>query len=395
MSQFSLFGVGAGRTIAGEIVDDDDRSRQRRLTSAQRVEQDRRIASLRERLAQSEQATISTTHQQAPYPKGPVSTSAYRDAKNNRLLARIDPEMPENRFRALSRESDDVSDLELGSDSVDLYEPSPRRTRLAEDLAWPKIDRSQDTNSSKPKFPTGELSTATVPNALVSAAKALPTAIEEKFEVNAGLGESMPVFEHGASGVGTPLARLTALVDDLDKIRGPQFAENLTNSLNALLETIRHHPTPNPNSNDAEDINGTLEFLEGYVEASTLKEEDQQPLSQLMGQLRQELVGEHYASSATQALILSAAASSSVGESSRLSGNASEARVGSRGRSTLGERVALAKADNESEEMEKELAVSQLQSGVGGPIRSLKSNLSKDADKRREETLASITVRSV
>jgi hypothetical protein len=189
--------------------------------------------------------------------------------------------------------------------------------------------------------------------------------------------------------------QLMQLADELAAFRGPQFTEKLAARLGAILSAMRSHPQPMSQSADTDELYAGLEFIEGYVEAASIRDDGVQKLLQLTGELRQQLLGLGLPPPALQPLVAVTAIAAQISSDKGRGSGVTEVRGNIRLKPQAGDR--RADADHE-EEIEAEISAALLQSSQlspGGPVRTSQSSLSKDAEKRKTETLLTVTVRSV
>lgn len=382
MSQIDLYGIGAGRAIAGEVDEDNEKIRQRRLTAAQRAENERRSAALRERFAPTEQATaISAAQQRSELSRAalPYPPSAAFEAESDEHWFPSDsgPDVSQRSGRSMTastkRSLEQSRTLQAQPESMphDLYEADTSSIiSIAQIKPWQPEGYFPDSGSD-----------------IRGQCKAQLEPISESTETDGPSSGTRPV--------GGLADRAGEVMDALDQIRGPEFVEQLVDRLDGLLQAVRGG-TPFLHSTEGSDVLASLDFVEGYVEASAMTDADRQRLFDLMNELRHELIGPISLTPTEQAMVASAAAvSQGVADKSLTIVGVADQGSPKRNRASAVERKAVADPEEEAILVATGANALSLRPDLAGLPCPAKSSLSKDADKRREETLVTITVRSV
>lgn len=362
MSLISTYGVGAGRAIAGELDEDEERLRQRRTAAAQRTEQEKRGAAVRDRLARAQAAEAAVS--------------------NQRLHQHLQSEMD-------SRDTQVVMQRKLPAP------PAPQRPAASDEHAPPRVAnpvRRQDKQENIP-------SSVICPDDRWE--KSIPTAPadreDEFFQGEAEESQANPMvflstaeFDKGIP----PVHRINDLIDDVMALRGNQFAEQLVTHLEDIMLSIRQQPEMPTDSTEVQSALAALDFIEGYVEAASAGMVDSQKTMSLISDLRQQLLGSGTPSNAP-AVIASAVVASQITADKGRAANVSEVRSNGRQRLSVRDRNSAANPDDEADAALLAEGAGLILQVPAGAVKPSKSNLSKDSEKRRDETLVSVTVRSV
>ncbi len=366
MSLIHVYGVGAGRSISGEQEDDSEKIRQRRLTIAQREEQIRRSAVLRERFSQAEAAEARRAIQ-LPKKSGQAAERGSLDNGSQLSTAARRP----TAGTAVQRPRD--------TDEVSGRQPKPADP-FKSPVSRQLVPLHDDAYQERLHLQHSEIHSGSEDLSDTDLTESAQASVQSTAEREPSVAQ-----------------RLNHLLDDLPNLRGAQFADKFVSQLNEALSVFRNNQSHDLKEREADELLASLEFLDGYGEASRISDPDRGRVLQCIEAFRLELLGVGRASSAPSvgafAAVSTAAVARQVAERGLTKG-LPERSGGPRYRSSDLERKAL---DRESE-MESELlgleasASTRVQSNLMG---SSKSNLSKDADKRREETLVTVTVRSV
>ncbi len=369
MGPINLYVIGAGRSVAGDPDDNDERMRQRRLTSAQRAEQERRGAALREQFAQTEHATAAIASQQrTEHPR---------------------PNAPSRSVHALpsKRTADHLPPGHLPSPSEGDRRPLRYASSTLRDSNQPPLDKPElfrpDLMDDYLKDMT-EMFGTPAPHQHVMTSDPSPALEFQPDPAERQAGDEL-----------IPACRVSMLIDSLDELRGPQFADRLASQLEGIMRSVQSDRQLRLHQTEGNEAHSALDFLEGYIEAGAIKEADRQRLIQLVSELRDQFPSESLLSPAKQALVSSAVAvSHRVADSGRAVG-VGDLRSNVRNRSQAVERRTAAEEETEIDGAPSGQGASSLRLDLRGPASASKSSLSKDADKRREETLVTVTVRSV
>ena len=345
MSQFNVYGIGAGRSIAAAEDDNNQRLQQRRQTTAQRLEQERRMAALRERLMQTEH-----------------SAAAQEAQSFLRYGANLSPE----RKQAIDEQQHQI----LWADDEEFTEPAkpglPPPGLTNPEPSDPYVKRAYSSDSSQQEMPSGVLA-------------------------EPGLMAS----QQSSDDQRMPVQSLNELTDKLHELNGPEFAEKLGERLKDVLALVRRDNAKRNALNHGDEMYASLDFIEGYVEASNIKEANRQQLTQLMVDLREQMVvGSALLPGAHPATATAAKLSQRAVDGARAAGLI-EPPGNVRHQSSGAQKKRLDEDSRGNETEFKGTDAAMLQIDQRALSQPSKSNLSKDADKRREETLVSVTVRSV
>lgn len=344
MTHLSTYGVGAGRMISATSDDEDSRTRQRRLTAAQLSEQSRKSAAMREQLMQAERsAAIDEARQlQREQERG---VSARRDRHVAVAAKTVDGYAPTD-INSLPDRAPSPAHATGGDETKPLEDqPLPGRP---DDLLAPAADSAADRPADRP--------------------------IEKVQVLTSRLIDELPAWR--AQG------RTSALEQQLDALH---------QSVSALRQS------PEPDSREALDsLAGSLEFAQGYLEASSLSGDIRQRLLLVIDGVREDvsLILSALAGLTDGATPSVAAAVLSSTESLHVHGLANRDR---RTRAEAGAtgRPAVAADDDESEAAAASGAPRTVPPTSVQQVGSTVPSQDRDMDKRRNETPVSVAVRSI
>ncbi len=339
MTQISPYGIGAGRMLAATSDDEDTRARQRRLTAAQLSEQSRKSAAMREQLVQAErsvalaEARSRQQHEQATTLRRERMADTPARASDRRLLA------DSGRAPGLLVPRDTIADGELHA---------PTDPQL-----------SQETRGDDP----------------------------------AGLLASPA--PHPDETPGSLVARL---LDELPVLRKQRFAAGMEEPLDALRRSV----AASRNAATAVDhdalgsLEGALEFMQGYLEASAMSDDTRQRLVVVIDGIRQDVSIMRSAVGGVPPDMTSAAAiaAATSSESVRIHGLVGKQRT-ARAEGPVSRRPADERGnDDEANTVVVSAVVAAPQVGIE-PVRTAAPSQNRDIDKRRNDTPVSVAVRSV
>ncbi len=366
MTQISAYGIGAGRTIAGESDSDEERLRQRRVSAAQRADQEKRGALVRERLAraQAAEAVLSDQQQAQRMQAEAKSREAQPEARQKSPMFPV-PARPAPTHEPLA-----AAAPKPGQRADKPMEAMPQPVPVDAPLAPPKSRKPLAVESG---LRQGEREEDKLPEAVHPVVPA---------------ADSVPETE-------TPqVQRFTRLIDDVTDLRGENFSDQLAARLNDLALSIRSQPELLTEPADVGKALAALEFLEGYVEAANPGALDQQKILQSISDVRRQMVESGLSPQLPQVMASALVANQIPVDKGRVSG-VTDTRGQGRQRLPASERNAGADPDDEAESSLLAGGVQAMLQSSAGAVKPSKSSLSKDAEKRREETLVSVTVRSV
>jgi len=340
MTHLSTYGVGAGRMISATSDDEDSRSRQRRLTAAQFSEQSRKSAAMRDQLMQAERsAAIDEARQlQREQARG---VSARRDGHAAVAAKTVDGYAPTD-INSLPDRTPSPAQVTGGNETKPLEDQQlPGRP---DDLLAPAANSAADRPIERVQVLTSRL-------------------IDE-----------LPAWR--AQG------RTNALEEQLDALHQSVFA-------------LRQ--SPEPDTREALDsLAGSLEFAQGYLEASSLSGDIRQRLLLVIDGVRENVsvILSALAGLTAGATPSVAAAVLSSTESLHVHGLANRDR---RTRAEAGAtgRPAVAADDDESEAAAASGAPRTVPPTSVQQMGSAVPSQDRDMDKRRNETPVSVAVRSI
>ncbi len=366
MTQISAYGIGAGRAISGESEGDEERLRQRRVTAAQRAEQEKRGAAVRERLARAQAADTLISEQQ-------LAQRMQADARSREVPVGARQKSPA--FPAATRSA-------------------PSHVPLATSLPKPRQPSDKPIESLPLRVPIDSPPEDAIP------AKPLPLDVDIR---DRALSDDKPtetavpvnlLADSDSRADVPPVQRFTCLIDEVSDLRGEHFSDMLTARLNDIASSIRSQPELFEDPADTAMAMASLDFLEGYVEAAHSVAADQQKILQLITDLRRQLVESGLSPQLPQLMVSALVATQIPADRSRVAG-VTDARGQGRQRPSATQRNAAADPDDEAESSLLAAGAQLMQQSSAVTVKPSKSSLSKDAEKRREETLISVTVRSV
>lgn len=339
MTQISPYGIGAGRMLAAASDDEDTRARQRRLTAAQLAEQSRKSAAMREQLVQAERSAA---------------------------LAEARGRQQQEQAGAL------------------------RRERMADTPARPPDRRLPAEASRTPGRPLRpEAATEVEPHAPADSRPVQETRGDDP----AGLPASP-----GHQTEQTPGLLVSRMIDDLPALRKQQFAAGMEERLDALRQSVAAaRNAAAANDRDAlEALEGSIEFMQGYLEASTMSDDTRQRLVLVIDGIRQDvsIMMSAFAGPPVGAATAAAHAAHNASESLRVHGLSGKQRTAR----AEGPASRLRKEEGEGDDDAKSAAacaaVVMPATGIE-PVRTAVPSQSRDVDKRRNDTPVSVAVRSV
>lgn len=338
MTQISPYGIGAGRMLAAASDDEDTRARQRRLTAAQLAEQSRKSAAMREQLVQAERsaALAEARGRQQQEQAGALRRERMADTPARPLDRRLPAEANRTPGRLLRPEAATEVETQAPADS-----------------------RVQETRGDGPA--------------------GLPASPGHQLEQTPGL-------------------LVSRMIDDLPALRKQQFAAGIEERLDALRQSVlAARNTAAANDRDAlEALEGSLEFMQGYLEASTMSDDTRQRLVLVIDGIRQDvsIMMSAFAGPPVGAATATAHAAHNASESLRvhgLFGKQRTARAEGRASRLRGEE---GEGDDEAKSAAACAAVVMPATGIE-PVRTAVPSQSRDVDKRRNDTPVSVAVRSV
>jgi len=352
MTHLSTYGVGAGRMVSATSDDEESRVRQRRLTAAQLSEQARKSAALREQLMQAEKsAALDETRQLQREQERDVSTR--RDRQVAVAAKTADRHAPtEVKILPAHAPSTEVK-------SLPAHASSPAHAQ-GDDESKPLDDRQRPGRSDEP---------------LALTADSEADRSHERVRV------------------------LTArLIDELPAWRAQGTTTVLEKQLDALRQSVLTlRPSLEPDSREALDsLAGSLEFVQGYLEASSLSGDTRQRLMLVIDGVREDVAGvlSDLAGLTAAATPTVAAAVLSSTESLRTHGLARRDRH-TRAEAAAPGRPAVVSDDDESEAAAASGASWTMPPAPVQPARDTVTSQHRDIDKRRNETPVSVAVRSI
>ncbi len=261
MTRIDLYGVSSGRSIADAIDDDDERLRQRRLSIEQKVKQDRRSFALRDRLTQPGISPELPAEQRTMHerPAGSQRPPGSGDGGSSQSLLR-------RRLETVKSDSPDLHpDLEDDFDFNSLI-PESHQQRRAGQAAEPSR-RAQVTPKATEQFSVQSQS-----GMIQSPASSGPEYYSKgELSSKASLPEEPAVSDAGIEQPPAQTLNISSIVDSLNDLRGSQFAERLADKLSELLTHLHAHPESSCDLKERDELQASLEFLEGYIEASELE----------------------------------------------------------------------------------------------------------------------------
>lgn len=200
-----------------------------------------------------------------------------------------------------------------------------------------------------------------------------------------------------AAGAATGV--LDVLLNDIRNSAGRLSRERVLSCLDSLKESIRSRDRRELSQDDKEGVLGYLDFLDGYFEAGAKNAGQSEKMASLMAEIRVQLAvaADPAMSSLVQQLVLPGQ-KGDVGAGSKLTSGltTNEARKavrGERGRGVVDGRDESDQTD--SQQAVAATAVPPPQGSNETGARGSQSSLGKDSGRRRDETIVTVTLRSV
>ncbi len=338
MTQINPYGIGAGRMISSG-TDDDERARQRRLTASQLSEQSRKSAAMREQLAEAARAGARAEAQQRQQE---AQAGAVRRERQGRPLA-------------------------TGAEK-----PPPKN----------------------PEFPSAQLLS---PARLAGSDLPAPpetSRLQPGHDVDSSSGSDTGILHAGE----TPGLLMSRLIDELPAWRAQPSTAGLETRLTSLRQSISAlgHSPEQDSRESLEAMAGSLEFVQGYLEASSLPEEAREQLVLHIELIRQDVTVMLSAMGNPPAGVNLAMppAAQKVSEATRAQGAAGRHRLERAHGSASGKAAGTQTEDKEA-----------VASTAGGwpsmppswsePAKTAVPSQDRDIDKRRNETPVSVAIRSI
>ncbi len=198
---------------------------------------------------------------------------------------------------------------------------------------------------------------------------------------------------------GAPSEVLDVLLHDIRNSSGRLTRERALSCLDSLKEALRSRARQELSGDDKERVLGYLDFLDGYFEAGAKNAGQSEKMASLMAEIRVQL--SVAADPAMSSLIQQIAVPGQAGEAgggSRLASapSTNEARKAVRGEKGRG----VVDGRDESDQTDSQQAVAAMpvpppQASNETGARGSQSSLAKDSGRRRDETIVTVTLRSV
>lgn len=342
MTQISPYGVGAGRMVAATSNDEDERGRQRRVAASRSAEQTRKSAEMREQLVQAERAAALSEARQRHVQQEKAQEQEHAVVERR------------ERHDAMSGKPIDGRASAARTSPTDLPASKAADARGRESRPIAQVPAARDETL-------------------------LPQPMDER-----------PVTSE------TPDILMARLIDDLPRWRAQRFAVDAERRFDALRQSIAQAGfAPSPDSREAlEALAGSLEFVQGYLEAGTEGEGTRQRLVMIIDGLRQEVAGmlsmvDNPQAGKTLAVAVVAVAGS---DALRLNGAPTPRRPG---RSDGGETGKVPDKESDDDEAARPAAAGVLLVATAEPARASAPSLERDVEKRKGETPVSIAVKSI
>jgi len=338
MTIINAYGIGAGRAISDEIDNESVKSRKenrRRIDALSFVE--------RERLNKRFKQLVSDTANPSEHLSAARPTHAASDA-----LQSLKDRAPQS-VQALDR---------LPSEEEQLVE----RTQASQDADRPLSARSPDLSSRTTVYPK-------------PARTDRGTVEQDKVSRTRDEGQ-----EH----------LLDSLIPDTQRSSVRLTRERVESALDRLSQALRTRAPGEVTHDEQDGVIGYLEFLEGFFEGSGELSKPPEQIAGLMADIRMQL---NIVADPVRAIsIQSAVITSQSEDATPIKGLVAEDRkdrIKSRTTNVADGEDLVSDFGSQAE------AATEISNRAAGTSPSTQSSLSKDAQRRREETIVSVTLRSV
>ncbi len=338
MTIINAFGIGAGRAIADEIDNDADKIRRdsrRRVDALNFVERERLNKRFKQLVGDAENST----------DKASAARSAYAASATSQALKNSAPQLEPSHQKLPAEEQEVAENLRVMQDAEQTL-----ATRRPEASLPPKL--------------------------LSDSAGAHQASVDQ---------DKIMRTRDAAQG-----HLLDSLIADTQRSTGRLTRERVQSALDRLSQTLRAR-TPTEISDDEQyGVLGYLDFLEGFFEGSSNTTKPPEQIAGLMADIRMQLncVADPARAMNIQKTLITSQAEDAIPFKGRVTEHRGD-RIKSKTAHAADEEGSV----NDIESQAETAAAAVNRSASAPP--SSQSSLGKDAQRRREETIVSVTLRSV